>query len=319
MPRLHHRKVGSRKYHDFDEHDMEQAVRAVVHANLSIRTAARQWKVTKSTLQRRCRNKQTGKYGRPTVLKKEEETELIGGLTTAAEWGFPLTHFDIRCIVKRYFDNKGVTEPRFKNNFPGPDWLTGFLKRHRNELTVRLCENIKSSRAEVDETVLKEYFRNLAVSLDGVAPHLIVNYDETNLTDDPGKQRVVVRRGCKRPERVLDSSKSSTSVMFAGSAAGQLLPCYVVYKAEHLYDTWRQGGPRGTRYNRSKSGWFDGVIFEDWFNSIALKYFQKYEKDAPKVLIGDNLGSHLSIKVINLCKENNIRFVLLPPNSTHVY
>ena len=107
--------------------------------------------------------------------------------------------------------------------------------------------------------------------------------------------------------------------MFAGTASGKLLPCYVVYKAEHLYDTWRQGGrPRGTRYNRSKSGWFDGVIFEDWFNQIPLKYFQKYGRDVPKMLIGDSLASHLSINVINLCKEFNIRFVLLQPNSTHI-
>lgn len=112
------------------------------------------------------------------------------------------------------------------------------------------------------------------------------------MTDDPGRQKAIVRGGCKRPERVLDSSKSSTSVMFAGTASGKLLLCYVVYKAEHLYDTWRQGGPIGTRYNRSKSGWFDGVILEDCFSKIALKYFKKYDRDAPKMLIGDNLASH---------------------------
>jgi hypothetical protein len=37
-----------------------------------------------------------------------------------------------------------------------------------------------------------------------------------------------------------------------------------------------------------------------------------------KVLIGDNLASHISINVINACTNNNIRFVLLPPNSTHL-
>jgi len=37
-----------------------------------------------------------------------------------------------------------------------------------------------------------------------------------------------------------------------------------------------------------------------------------------KVLIGDNLASHLSINVINLCRTNGVKFVLLPPNSTHL-
>jgi hypothetical protein len=59
----------------------------------------------------------------------------------------------------------------------------------------------------------------------------IINYDETNFTDDPGKQKVYVRRGSKHARRILDISKTSTSVMFAASADGILLPLYVVYKA----------------------------------------------------------------------------------------
>ena len=59
----------------------------------------------------------------------------------------------------------------------------------------------------------------------------IVNYDETNLSDDPGKRKVIIRRGTKYPERVINSSKSSTSVMFAAAADGTILPPYVVYKA----------------------------------------------------------------------------------------
>lgn len=105
--------------------------------------------------------------------------------------------------------------------------------------------------------------------------------------------------------------------MFCGSASGTLLPPYVCYRAEHLYDTWTQGGPDGTRYNRSKNGWFNVIVFEDWFYSIALPYFKKFDADAPKVLIGDNLSSHISVKIIQDCKKHNIRFVLLPPNSTH--
>ena len=37
-----------------------------------------------------------------------------------------------------------------------------------------------------------------------------------------------------------------------------------------------------------------------------------------KILIGDNLSSHLSIHAVEVCKQNNIDFVLLPPNSTHI-
>ncbi|KAK9745676.1 DDE superfamily endonuclease [Popillia japonica] len=37
-----------------------------------------------------------------------------------------------------------------------------------------------------------------------------------------------------------------------------------------------------------------------------------------KILIGDNLSSHLSVESIKLCQEENISFVFLPSNSTHL-
>lgn len=42
-------------------------------------------------------------------------------------------------------------------------------------------------------------------------------------------------------------------------------------------------------------------------------------ENGPVVLIGDNLSSHISIKVLELCEHNNILFsVCLPPNNTHL-
>lgn len=57
-------------------------------------------------------------------------------------------------------------------------------------------------------------------------------------------------------------------------------------------------------------------LFEEWFNKILLPYCRRL--NGSKVIIGDNLSSHLTMNVIESCLENNIRFVLLPPNSTHI-
>lgn len=113
----------------------------------------------------------------------------------------------------------------------------------------------------------------------------------------------------------MHGSKTSNS-MFAGTASGELLPPYVVYRAENLWDTWTLGGPPGTHYNRSKSGWFDGSCFTDWFRSIALSYLRKL--DGTKVVIEDNLSSHFSQEVLELCQLHNVKFVCLPANSTHM-
>lgn len=83
-----------------------------------------------------------------------------------------------------------------------------------------------------------------------MSPANIMNYDETNISDDAGQQRVLVNRGLKRARRFIDSSKSSISVMLNGAADRSLLPPCVVYKAVHLYPEWILRGPPGTRYIR---------------------------------------------------------------------
>ena len=50
--------------------------------------------------------------------------------------------------------------------------------------------------------------------------------------------------------------------------------------------------------------------------SVALPYVAKLK--GPKVLIGDNLSSHPSPLVVKQCQEQEINFVLLPPNATHL-
>jgi hypothetical protein len=59
-----------------------------------------------------------------------------------------------------------------------------------------------------------------------------------------GKKKIITRRGCKHPERVMNTSKSATSIMFAATGDGKLLPPYVVYKSQNLYSSWTVGGPK---------------------------------------------------------------------------
>lgn len=161
---------------------------------------------------------------------------------------------DIKILVQNYLNANGATVPQFINNKPGEGWLNKFLKRHHDQLSKRLSQSIKESRAKVNYATINKYFDHLSEALNGISPEAVVNYDEKNFTDDPGRIKVIVRRTCKRAEHVLDTSKAATSVMFACSASGVLLPVYIVYKADHLWSTWTENGPPRARYNRSKSG-----------------------------------------------------------------
>nr|CAI5841824.1 unnamed protein product [Callosobruchus analis] len=136
------------------------------------------------------------------------------------------------------------------------------------------------------------------------------------MSDDPGRKKVICRRGCKYPERIMNSTIANISVMFCGNAIGNSLPPYVIYKAEHLWTTWTENGPEGARYNRTKQGWIDWATFEDWLSTLLLPVIKRQEDT--KVMIGDNLSSHVSLNVLKLCEGNNVQFICLPPNSSHL-
>jgi len=80
---------------------------------------------------------------------------------------------------------------------------------------------------------IKNYLKTLETTLKDIPPCNIINYDVTNLSDDPGRKKCIFQRGSKYPERAMQSNKSATSLMFVGSATGELLPTYV-----GLADIW---------------------------------------------------------------------------------
>lgn len=71
-------------------------------------------------------------------------------------------------------------------------------------------------------------------SLLGVSPENIYNFDESNLSDEPGSTKCFFIRGVKYQQRVMPRSKSNISLMFCENAKRELLPLFVVYKAENM-------------------------------------------------------------------------------------
>ncbi|KAL0811812.1 hypothetical protein ABMA28_009240 [Loxostege sticticalis] len=218
------------------------------------------------------------KQGGQNALDEDTEHHIVQYLNVCSDWGYPLVTYDLRIMVKLYLDTMGITHKRFKDNMPGPDFASRFLKRHKDSISLRLCQNIKKSRARVSPDTIEKYFEELEETLKEIDPNNIINYDETNLSDDP--------------------------------AAGVLLPAYVIYKATNVYDSWTTGGLKGARYDRTAAGWIDGNTFEDYGKSIVIPFYK--DKPGKKILIGDNLSSHLSIEVIRIYEENNISFVFQP-------
>ena len=313
MPRTHKRKLGARRYRDYSPSELERACNKVLEKGRGITEVAKEFNIPIRTIRNKITKKHTKPFGRPTVFSQHEEREIVANLLKCADFGMPLNNTDIRLFVKGYLTTIERTVKRFKNNVPGEDWSNSFIKRH-TVLSNRMCQNVKRARAKVDPSEIKKYFENLEKVVEGVPPANILNYDETNLADNPGTKKCIFRRGVKYPERIINHSKGNISLMFCGSATGELLPPYVIYKAKNLYNTWVEGGPQGTRFGVSKNGWMNTENYDEWFSSIVVPWARR--REGRKVIIGDNLSSHISHFVLQECKKHNIDFILLLPNST---
>ncbi|KAG5878197.1 hypothetical protein JTB14_034029 [Gonioctena quinquepunctata] len=104
------------------------------------------------------------------------------------EFGFPIDELDLRLLVESYVTRQGKIIQRFWNNLPGRDWTKSFLKRHP-QLTVKFVSNIKRNRAQIDEKTISDYFDHLENVAKDVPPQNTHNYDETSMSDDPGRKK----------------------------------------------------------------------------------------------------------------------------------
>ena len=100
-------------------------------------------------------------------------------------------------LVKGYLDKKGVIVPKLKfyKNLPGGEWVCSFLTRHKSELSMMMCQNIKRSRAAEMLQAINEFFNNFSVTIQGIPVAKVINFDETNLADDPSCSKIIAKHG----------------------------------------------------------------------------------------------------------------------------
>ena len=153
--------------------------------------------VKRGTLHSTLKGKHQKAPGGMTVCSQTEELAFVKHLMIVSEWGFPMDEMDVRYLAKSYLDKQGRRVPQFKEKFPGKEWFQSFMQRQRNFVNERLCQNIKKSRAAVSVEEIEKYVQNLKEILEDLPRSNIINYDETNLTDEPGKSKCVIKRRVK--------------------------------------------------------------------------------------------------------------------------
>ena len=92
-------------------------------------------------------------------------------------------------------------------------------------------------QASVSPEIVEKFFVNFAQNVERVPPQNMLNYDETNLSDYPGRKKVIMKKGKKYPKCIMSHSKPALSIMYASTANGNLLPSYMCYKSAHMYES----------------------------------------------------------------------------------
>ena len=121
-------------------------------------------------------------------------------------------------------------------------------KRQRNPATSRMSESIRrdfsggrqlqnNSYTEKQREIAasQKFSRHLKESFMGVPPSNILNFDEVHLTDEVHTKpddKCIFRRGTKQAGASDNDFMISISVMLSGTAIGEMLPPYVLYKCK---------------------------------------------------------------------------------------
>lgn len=91
---------------------------------------------------------------------------------TAAQFGYPFTQEDLRVFVR--------------DNYPGKRPVAIFFTKKWRSL-YPMSENVKRSCAEITPKIIRNYFSYPENIIADVLAANIINYHETNISDDPGK------------------------------------------------------------------------------------------------------------------------------------
>ena len=300
-------------YRSWSDDGLEQACNAV-HKGMSVRRAAEEYAIPRSTLHDHVSGRVTSgsKSGPKAYLTTAEEDELVNFLKGMMSVGYSRTVKEVIEIVQAIVDNKGLEVT------VSPSWWKSLRSRHQ-DLCLRNPETLTHSRMlGASEAMIEHYFelleRTLLESEICDRPCQIFNLDESGFPLNPKPPKVVSKKGEKHPSSLSSSERTQITVLSCCNAGGYAIPPLVIFNRKMLKPELTIGELPGTMYGLSDSGWVDSEIFESWFTNHFLVYAPPAR---PLLLLMDGHSSHFSPLFVNKAAEEQVIVFCLPPHSTH--
>ena len=302
-----------------NEADVQLAILAInSHQIIANRRAADVYNVPESTLRDRRAGKAARRDCQPNSKKltQLEEEVIVSHILDLDLRGFAPTYAAVCDMANRLLAARGAGQV-------GVHWPRNFVKR-TDSLKTRFNRPYDRQRALCEDPVLiKSWFELVEQTKAkyGICNNDVYNFDEAGFMMGKITQQLVVtgseRRG--RPKAIQPGDREWVTVIAAINAAGWSVPPFLIFAGKYHLSAWYEEAeiPRDWAIAVSDNGWTNNELGVDW-----LKHFDAYTKartvGARRLLILDGHESHHSLEFQDLCKENNIYTLCMPPHSSHL-
>ena len=181
----------------YTEDDVNQALDAIASGQ-SLRKAAIQWGIPRSTLQDRLNGNQpwNGAFSSRQRLSTTQENHLSQWVLSQAALGLPPTHSQLKDFAERVLRTQGDSQPL------GKHWVQAFLKRNPS-IKVQRSKSIDSKRINGASTnVIRRWFRYLTLpGIKDIKPANRFNMDESGILEGRGDNGLVLGSSEKKAVR----------------------------------------------------------------------------------------------------------------------
>jgi hypothetical protein len=154
----------------------------------------------------------------------------------------------------------------------------------------------------------------------GICDDDVYNFNEAGFMMGKITTQLVVtgseRRG--RPKAIQPGNREWVTVIQGINAAGWAVPPFLIFAGQYHLSAWYEEDIlRDWAIAVSDNGWTNNELGVEW-----LKHFNAHTKarvvGARRLLILNSHESHQSLEFQELCKENNIYTLCMPPHSSHL-
>lgn len=319
MPsRNHLDKIGRKKKKKWTEEAMERALIEVKSGKCTVRQAAKEFGVPKSSLGDRVSGRVTpgSRSGPAQLITCADEELLVEFSIYMAKHGFPMTKQQLVSFASSIYKRQ---HRRVAFSKLGQTWWLNFRKRQEKNITIQPADNVVRGRMVcVRKEAVDQFFHLLSTVLDAHGlrdkPRQIMNCNEMSF--HLGKKRVILPKSASLGSKPVPGLRDHISVLACFSATGEDIPPFIIYsKAYPGGVCYKAQGPPNALYAWSDSGYVTSDLFKKWF----LKHFLLYApKDRPLLLIFDGHKSPVSLEVVEAARKEDIILLCLPPHCSHI-